>query len=142
MFFRRVKYRRVRVKTIPSKHYLEHREVARGMVHERLEYWNGFYNLKYNRVSIKNQKTCWGSCSGKNNLNFNYKIIFLPQPLMDYVIIHELCHLKEMNHSRAFWGHVAKTVPDHKEKRRHLRKMTSVPQDGFPSSLYVVGLTA
>ncbi|MCD5382257.1 MAG: M48 family metallopeptidase [Candidatus Pacebacteria bacterium] len=126
--------RRVRKKKPVSRHYQAHKELARGIIHERLEHWSGFYGLTYNRVAIKNQKTCWGSCSEHGNLNFNYKIVFLPEPLMDYVIVHELCHLYELNHSPAFWAHVARAMPDYKAQRSHLRKMTHIPAHGFPSS--------
>jgi predicted metal-dependent hydrolase len=101
--------------------YLQYKEKARSLIEERLEYFNNYYNFKYNRVSIKNQKTCWGSCSRKANLNFNYKIYFLPKELADYIIVHELCHLKELNHSRNFWGLVAETKGDYKDLRRMLR---------------------
>ncbi len=122
------------------KHYLEHKELARTLVHEKLVYWNQFYNLDYKRVFIKNQKTCWGSCSEHGNLNFNYRIIFLPQVLMDYVIVHELCHLMELNHSKVFWAHVEKTIPNHLERKSHLIKMTRIPQNGFSSSLYALNV--
>src|SRR3989338_2317667 len=81
-------------------HYATHKEFARSVIHERLTYWNQFYNLEYKRVTIRNQRSCWGSCSARGNLNFNYKVIFLPELLMDYVIVHELCHLAELNHSK------------------------------------------
>lgn len=87
----------------------------------RLEYWNTFYALAYKNVAIKNTKTRWGSCSSKGNLNFNYKIIFLPQELADYIVVHELCHLKEMNHSKNFWNLVTKTIPHYKELRQQLK---------------------
>lgn len=124
-----------RKKTV-SVHYEQHKELARKIILERLSYWNQFYQLEYKRVAIRNQKRCWGSCSGKRNLNFNYKIILLPQTLMDYVIVHELCHLAELNHSSRFWQEVEKVVPDYREKRVHLRKMTHIPQNGFPSSVF------
>jgi hypothetical protein len=87
-----------------------------------MEYFNHFYGLKWKKVMIKNQKTRWGSCSRQGNINFNYKIALLPERAVDYIIVHEMCHLVEMNHSRKFWNLVAKTVPDHREVRRDLRK--------------------
>ncbi|MFA7364935.1 MAG: SprT family zinc-dependent metalloprotease [Patescibacteria group bacterium] len=101
--------------------YLEYKEKARILIGERLEHFNNYYKFEYNRVSIKNQSTCWGSCSKKSNLNFNYKIYFLPREIADYVIVHELCHLKEMNHSKSFWDLVAKTKSDYKELRKRLK---------------------
>jgi predicted metal-dependent hydrolase len=67
-------------------------------------YYNEHYHFRYNRVSIKMQISRWGSCSRYGNLNFNYGLINLPQELADYVVVHELCHLKEMNHGPKFWA--------------------------------------
>lgn len=102
-------------------HYNEHKERARILIHERLTYWNTFYNCAYNKVAIRNQSTRWGSCSMKKNLNFNYRIALLPQELMDYVIVHELCHLIEFNHSPAFWACMARALPDHEARKGVLR---------------------
>jgi predicted metal-dependent hydrolase len=101
--------------------YLKYKESAVILVKNKLEYFNQFYNYKYNRVTIKNQKTRWGSCSKKGNLNFNYKIVLLSQKQIDYIIVHELCHLKEFNHSQRFWDLVALTILDYKEIRSSLR---------------------
>lgn len=95
--------------------------VALELVHRRLEFFNEQFGFTYHRVSIRQQKTRWGSCSREGNLNFNAKIAFLPPHLADYVIVHELCHLKEMNHSDRFWALVAQALPDHKERRREIR---------------------
>lgn len=100
---------------------LEARSQARVFVLARLEYWNLFYNFTYNRLTIKAHKRRWGSCSRLKNLNFNYKIIFLPWPLADYIIVHELCHLQELNHSAKFWQLVARVMPDYPARRRGLR---------------------
>ena len=103
--------------------YLKHREDARKFVTQRLEELNQRYGYGYNKIAIRDQKTCWGSCSARKNLNFNYKIIFLPAELQDYVLVHELCHLKELNHSRKFWDLVAGTVPNYLECKKELQKM-------------------
>lgn len=92
--------------------YEKHKERAREFIHARLEYWNSFYNFKYKDVRIKNTKSRWGSCSKKGNLNFNYKLALIPERLADYVIVHELCHLKEMNHGPKFWKLVGQAMPD------------------------------
>jgi predicted metal-dependent hydrolase len=76
--------------------------------------------LPYNRVSIRNQKARWASCSCRKNLNFNWRLIMVPELVLDYVIIHELCHLKEMSHSRAFWELVARYCPNWREYRQWL----------------------
>ncbi|MBT7553604.1 M48 family metallopeptidase [bacterium] len=97
----------------------KYKKQTRQLVTERLEYFNQFYNLKYNRIAIRNQKSRWGSCSAKKNLNFNYRLCLLAPELSDCVIVHELCHLKEMNHSVRFWKLVSQTIPNYKifEKR-------------------------
>ncbi len=104
-----------------TKEIKEYKIIAGEYVRTRLEYWNKFYNFSYNKITIKNVKSRWGSCSRKGNLNFNYKIALLPQELADYIVVHELCHLGEMNHSSKFWNLVAQTIPEHKELRRQLK---------------------
>lgn len=114
--------RKVRSPKKKSLDYLKYKKMAVVLVKERIEYFNQFYNYKWGRIAIRNQKTRWGSCSKKGNLNFNYKISLLTQKQADYIIVHELCHLKEFNHSQRFWGLVAITIPDYKEVRSSLRK--------------------
>ena len=104
-----------------AKDFKEHKENARKIAQERLVYFNQFYNHKINKIYIRNQKSRWGSCSGKGNLNFNYKIVFLPPELVDYIIVHELCHIKEMNHSNRFWSLVAKQIPNYKELQKAIK---------------------
>lgn len=116
-------YRRRRRKRRSSvtQHYVANKESARALVLARLEHWNRFYGFSYNRVAIRNQKTCWGSCTSKKNLNFSYKLMFLPEHLMDYIIVHELCHLKELNHGKGFWDLVGESIPEYKSHVRELR---------------------
>jgi predicted metal-dependent hydrolase len=109
------------VSAAQKKKIEELRAIARARVEERLVHFNAFYNFSYNDVRIKNVKTRWGSCSTKGNLNFNYKIALLPPHLVDYIIVHELCHLEQMNHSVKFWSLVAKTIPDYRVRRAELR---------------------
>lgn len=73
-------------------------------------------------VTVKNQKTRWGSCSAKGNVNFNYQLAFLPDELLDYVVIHELAHRRHMDHSMAFWAEVEKYCPDYLERREQLKE--------------------
>jgi predicted metal-dependent hydrolase len=108
-----------------KKHYAEHKEAARTLCHERLEHFNRHYNLQYNRLSIKNTRSRWGSCSSKKNLNFNYRIVFLPAELQDYLIVHELCHLAQMNHAQVFWDLVSEQVPNYVECVKQLRAVES-----------------
>lgn len=104
----------------PPKIYLDNKEKARSLVAARLEYFNQFYGFKWNRVSIKNTRRRWGSCSKKGNLNFCYKVALIPLEFADYIIVHELCHLGQFNHSKNFWELVTKTVPNHKPIRKKL----------------------
>jgi predicted metal-dependent hydrolase len=104
------------------KDYLKHKKMAFRFIKERLEYYNRIYNFKYRRVAIRNQKSRWGSCSSKGNLNFNYALVHLPLELADYIVVHELCHIKELNHSKKFWNLVAIAIPDYKQRRFILKK--------------------
>jgi predicted metal-dependent hydrolase len=101
--------------------YLIVKKIAYGQVVKRLEYFNSTYGFTYNNVRIKKQKTRWGSCSEKKNINFNFKLLFLPPELSDYIIVHELCHLGEFNHSKRFWNLVAKTMPNYLELKNQLK---------------------
>ena len=89
----------------------------------KIKYYAGIMGVNYKKVTVKNQKTRCGSCSSKGNLNFNYKLYFLPDRLMDYVIVHELAHLRHMNHSEAFWKEVEKYYPNYKECRKELKEL-------------------
>lgn len=102
--------------------YKKNKETARQLITEKLSEFNSFYNFTYKRVAIKNQKHCWGSCSARQNLNFNYRLALLPEELCDYVVVHELCHLRHLNHGKSFWQEVENTIPDYQQKRRDLRK--------------------
>lgn len=104
--------------------YLAHRQAAIELVRKRLKLYNNIYNFSFNRIRIKSQRTCWGSCSKSKNLNFNYKLAFLPEHIADYVVVHELCHLGEFNHSRKFWDLVAKTIPDYLNIRKELKQQS------------------
>lgn len=120
MFWRKRRVIRKRATTV-TKHYVTHKEEARELVLARLHYFNQHYNLTWNRVAIRNQRRCWGSCSAKKNLNFNYKVIFLPHHLADYIIVHELCHLTHLHHGQEFWDLVEEQLPDYKERLAELR---------------------
>lgn len=81
---------------------------------ERVRYYSSIAGISYGRITIRNQRTRWGSCSAKGNLNFNCLLMLAPAEVIDYVVIHELCHRKEMNHSKAFWHEVELLMPDYK----------------------------
>ncbi len=105
-----------------NKDYLKYKDQALALARERIDFFNKFLGFRFNKINIKNQKTRWGSCSKKGNLNFNYKIVLLPERLVNYIIVHELCHLKEFNHSQKFWNLVASIIPDHSSIRHELKK--------------------
>lgn len=98
------------------------RQRAGEMIRKRVEYYAPEMGITYNRIFIKEQKTRWGSCSSSGNLNFNWKLILIGEELLDYVVVHELAHRKQMNHSPQFWQEVEKILPDYKERRRRLKE--------------------
>lgn len=113
---------RVRRTTLAGStgHYHQHRTAAMAFVAKQLPELNRAYGFTYHRVTIRNQATRWGSCSKQGNLNFHYKIVLLPPALADYILVHELCHLQELNHSRAFWDLVTKTTPNYRALKKQL----------------------
>ena len=102
--------------------YTTHAKRAKKLIKDRVDALNQYYQFEYHRIAIKQHETRWGSCSRKKNLNFNYRLFFLPLPLVDYVVAHELSHLKEMNHSAHFWQLVSETIPDYKERKKMLQQ--------------------
>jgi len=104
-----------------SGDFSDNKEKAFILARERVDYFNRFYGFSVGKINIRAQKTRWGSCSRKGNLNFNYRIAHLPRELSDYIIIHELCHLGSFDHSKRFWDLVEKTAPNHAELRRRLK---------------------
>ncbi len=104
-----------------KKEYLENKNKALALAKERLEDFNKIYHFKWSKITIKNQKSRWGSCSRRGNLNFNYKIALIPSHICDYIIVHELCHLKEFNHSQRFWDLVAIAIPDYLVIKKELK---------------------
>ena len=87
----------------------------------RVEYFAKIMKVTYGHITVRNQKTRWGSCSSKGNLNFNCLLMLAPPEVLDYVVVHELCHRIEMNHSRAFWEEVEAVLPDYRERQRWLK---------------------
>nr|WP_308594002.1 M48 family metallopeptidase [uncultured Marvinbryantia sp.] len=96
-------------------------EAARRYIPQRVAYFAQRMDVTYGRITIREQKTRWGSCSSKGNLNFNWKLMRMPPEALDYVVVHELAHRKEMNHSERFWAIVEKELPDYRERRKMLR---------------------
>lgn len=141
MFFERPTYRiryRYRVRRRRTRRqldrpdYLARKEAARLLVIDRLEHFRREYAkidplfasiFAYNRVAIRNQRGRWGSCTSRKNLNFNFRLLDLSPELRDYIIVHELCHLKELHHGKTFWDLVSLVIPGARELNRQARKM-------------------
>lgn len=96
-------------------------DLALEKIPERVRYYAEIMKVSYGRITIRNQKTRWGSCSGKGNLNFNCLLMLAPEKVIDYVVVHELCHLIEMNHSKAFWEQVERVMLDYKVQKQWLK---------------------
>lgn len=95
---------------------------ARLLIEQRVAYYADRMGIAYGRISMRNQRTRWGSCSSDGNLNFNCRLLYMPLELVDYVVIHELAHRRHMNHSADFWNEVEKYLPDYKERRERLKQ--------------------
>ena len=108
----------------PSEKRLEaiYRKAAREYFPKRVSHYARMLGVTYGKISIRDQKTRWGSCSSEGNLSFNWRLILAPPDVLDYVVIHELCHRKEMNHSKEFWALVESLMPEYKERRKWLRE--------------------
>ncbi|MBQ7432059.1 MAG: M48 family metallopeptidase [Lachnospiraceae bacterium] len=113
--------------SIPTPEQLTPEQVAeiRECFTLRVSYYAEKMNVTYGRITIRNQKTRWGSCSSKGNLNFNYRLYFLPKELLDYVVVHELAHRIHMNHSPAFWQVVEQYCPNYRKYKQELKKIES-----------------
>lgn len=98
-----------------------YRRQGRRVFAERVAYWNTQFGFSYGRIAIRDQKSRWGSCSRQGNLNFNWRLLLAPLAVLDYIVIHELAHLKEGNHSPRFWELVAEKCPDYRAHREWLR---------------------
>ncbi|MDF2892841.1 MAG: family peptidase [Clostridia bacterium] len=96
-------------------------ERAEEVIKKRTHEYSNLIDVSYNTIRIKDTKTRWGSCSSKGNLNFNFRILMAPEQVMDYIIVHELCHLKHMNHSKEFWNTVAQYMPQYEKQKEWLK---------------------
>lgn len=103
----------------------ELRELAKeaaALIPGRVSFYAERIGVSYGRITIRNQRSRWGSCSSAGNLNFNCLLMLTPQEILDYVVVHELCHRLEMNHSPRFWAEVERVLPDYKKRRRWLKE--------------------
>lgn len=105
----------------PMRKYADVKQESLRFATQRVEAMNASFGFSYKAIRVRNQKTRWGSCSRRGNLNFNYRILYLPPHLADYIVVHELCHLKEFHHGKKFWDLVARVFPNHQELRKELR---------------------
>jgi predicted metal-dependent hydrolase len=103
--------------------YRKYKDTALALAVRKCEVFGRKLGVTFNIIAVRRQKTRWGSCSKKGNLNFNYKIVFLPEELQDYLVVHELCHIKEFNHGKDFWNLVRTLVPDFMQKKAELKKI-------------------
>lgn len=99
----------------------ELKKSASEIIPPKVEYFSSIMGVIPEHVSINSAKTRFGSCSGKNRLNFSCRLMFYPESAIDYVVVHELAHIKHHNHSKEFWAFVEKFMPDYKERRKLLR---------------------
>jgi predicted metal-dependent hydrolase len=95
---------------------------ARTVLTERVTHYAQQFGLRYEKIRISSARTCWGSCSSRGTLSFTWRLVMAPLEVVDYVVIHELAHLKVKNHSPVFWAEVARMQPDFKRRRAWLKK--------------------
>ena len=107
-----------RLKTLEKRY----KNAARATFKARTDYYLTITGGSYTSISIRDQKTRWGSCSSRGTLSYNYRLIFAPREVMDYVVVHELCHLTYLNHSKDFWNKVASVMPDYKVHKNWLKE--------------------
>ena len=127
-----VKSMKQEVNPFTKREIEELRETASKLINERVPYYATMMGVSYNSISIRAQRSRWGSCSNRGNLNFNCLLALVPRDVLDYVVIHELCHLIEMNHSKRFWAEVRRVFPDYAQSKCWLKEngsrlLTSLP---------------
>ena len=116
------KYEAKNTKKLTHEELMALADKALDVIPGRVEYFARQIGVTYGRITIRNQKTRWGSCSSKGNLNFNCLLMMTPSEVLDYVVVHELCHRKEMNHSKAFWSEVEKILPEYRDAVKWLKE--------------------
>lgn len=125
------------IDNLKRKNYIEEAirkcyvELAKTDIERKAKYYSKVMGVNYNLIKIKDQKTRWGSCSSKRNLNFNWRLIMFPEWVMIYVIIHELCHLIYLNHSKEYWKLVSNYMPNYKEAHKWLKENGKILSAGY-----------
>lgn len=99
----------------------EYKKLARQVITQKVQYFAKKYGFEYNSIRITSARTRWGSCTSQKNLNFSYKLVLTPDEAIDYVVVHELCHLRQMNHSAKFWKEVESILPDYQVQNKWLK---------------------
>lgn len=109
---------------VPSVDTLSDAEIQKikDKIADRVKYYCAVMQVTVGHITIRNQKTRWGSCSNAGNVNFNYQLYYLPDELLDYVVVHELAHRRHMNHSKEFWSEVERYCPDYRVSRKQLKE--------------------
>ena len=122
---RKSREREERRKKLPrwsQEDYRSYQIAAGQALQERTAFFAEIMGVDYGRITVRDQRTRWGSCSAKGNLNFNWRLILAPGEVLDYVVVHELAHRREMNHSKRFWSLVEMVLPDYERRRRWLKE--------------------
>lgn len=115
---------RLRTGQLPPYSVQEIQEMKKALLpvlKERADFYGGILGVTYERITVRSQRTRWGSCSGTGSLSFNCLLAQVPEAVRDYVVVHELCHRKHMNHSPAFWTEVERVLPDYRTPRKWLK---------------------
>jgi len=119
--------------TVLSEEELEElTKLAKSRIPERVEFYSQRMGVSYGRITIRHQHSKWGSCSSKGNLNFNCLLMLAPEDVLDYIVVHELCHLLEMNHSQQFWEAVERILPDYRNQEKWLKEKGSLLMARLP----------
>lgn len=111
-----------RIIQLTAKEEAQYKKQAKIYLQQKCRSFSEEMGLRHGEIKINSAKTRWGSCNRKGDINFTYRLMLVPEELIDYVVVHELAHLKEMNHSAGFWSIVEQTMPDYKDRRKKLRE--------------------